>query len=166
MKAAEWIDRLKAARGWESDYRVAQELDVSHSTLSRYRNKPESTMDDELAVRVARRLDIEPEIILVDQIAERTSSDGARTALAGLLDRLTKPKKPRAGGGAAALDITSAASLTADPGQLHLQPVARKGRDPKACARGIHIVSNTPIPHWWEVLASWLQLAPQAAAYA
>lgn len=93
MKAAEWIDRLKQARGWESDYRVAKELEVAGSTLSRYRNKPESTMDDDTAVRVAEALELEPEIVVLDQLAERTRSEPAKAALTGLLQRLTKARK-------------------------------------------------------------------------
>lgn len=88
MKASDWIDRLKKERGWESDYRVAKELGVSGSTLSRYRNKPESTMDDEAAVRVAEALKLDVEIVVLDQHAERTQSQPARAALERALKRL------------------------------------------------------------------------------
>ncbi|HEX7890309.1 MAG TPA: helix-turn-helix domain-containing protein [Ramlibacter sp.] len=114
MKAAEWIDRLKDARGWESDYRAAKELGLSRNTISNYRSGTR-TLDDETAVKVAEALEVEPEIIILDQHAERTNSEPARAALAGLLQRISG-KAP--GGGSAAVgrkgqvDITSAASAT------------------------------------------------------
>lgn len=116
MKASDWIDRLKAAKKWESDYRVAQELAVAGSTLSRYRNKPESTMDDDTAVKVAQALAIEPEIVVLDQLTERTRSEPARAALSGLLQRIAG--KVLAGGGSGGargrLDITSVTPASAE----------------------------------------------------
>lgn len=113
MKAAGWIDRVKKTRGWETDYRVAKELDVSHTTLSKYRTRPESTMDDALALKVAHALDLEPHIIIIDQVAERSPVPMARESLTlakSLLEKLTKPRKgPRLGGGGA-VDITLSAS--------------------------------------------------------
>jgi transcriptional regulator with XRE-family HTH domain len=88
MKAAEWIDRAKARNGWSSDYRAAKELGLSRNTISTYRGDNSKTMDDETAVRVAAALGELPEVVLIDQVAERTRSDEARTALAGLLRRL------------------------------------------------------------------------------
>ncbi|AOS79234.1 hypothetical protein Q5W_09785 [Hydrogenophaga sp. PBC] len=87
MKAADWIDRLKEAKGWTSDYRVAKELGLSRSAVSTYRNRP-STMDEDTAMRVAEILGTPPEAVLLDQAMERTKNDEARTALAGLLRRL------------------------------------------------------------------------------
>jgi transcriptional regulator with XRE-family HTH domain len=114
MKAAEWIDRLKAEKGWESDYRVAKELKVGRATVSKYRNAG-STFDDETACRVADALQVEPELVIIDQVAERTKSERAGVALAGLLKRMAG--KARAGGGAGAgrgpIDITSATSMQA-----------------------------------------------------
>lgn len=117
MKAAEWIDRVKVARGWESDYRVAQELDLSHSTLSRYRTKPESTMDDDAACKVAAELDLEPVVIIMDQVAERTRSEVARASVTSMLARFAPKKKgPLAGGEAAEkgrVDIRKLAAVAA-----------------------------------------------------
>lgn len=88
MKAAEWIDRLKAKRGWESDYRAAKELGLSRNTISVYRSKPAATMDDDTSVRVAQALGTEPELILLDQALERTKSVEARAAIQRALKRL------------------------------------------------------------------------------
>jgi len=100
MKASEWIDRVKLARGWDSDYKVAKELGLTRQVVSRYRNNP-STMDDEAAVKVADALGAAPEVVLLDQAIERTKSTEAKAALAGLLKRL----------GGAAASILLAAGL-------------------------------------------------------
>ena len=104
MKAAEWIDRVKTAHGWDSDYRVAKELGLSRSTVSKYRTHP-TTMDDDSAVKVAEALGEKPEIVLLDQTMERSQSVAAKSALAGLLNRL----------GGAAASILLAAGMTVFP---------------------------------------------------
>lgn len=88
MKAAQWIDRVKTRNGWESDYRAAKELGLSRNTISTYRGGRSDTMDEDTAVKVAHALGEPPEAVLLDQLAERTKNDEARTALAGLLKRL------------------------------------------------------------------------------
>lgn len=87
MKAAEWIDRLKVAREWESDYRVAKELQLTRSAVSKYRSR-ESTLDENTAVKVAHALGAKPEIILVDQLVERSRNNEAKAAFAKVLKRL------------------------------------------------------------------------------
>lgn len=81
MKAAEWIDRLKVARSWESDYRVAKEIGVTRSAVSKYRSR-DSTLDEDTAIRVAGALGVNPAGIILDQAAERTKSPEIRTTLA------------------------------------------------------------------------------------
>jgi transcriptional regulator with XRE-family HTH domain len=122
MKAADWIDQAKEACGWESDYRAAKELGLSKNTISNYRHRT-PTLDDETAAKIAAALDLEPHIIVLDQVAERTKSDAVRTSLAGLLARLAKPKA-RSGGGGKRVDITSITQGThdgGDPARLHTQ---------------------------------------------
>lgn len=80
MKAAEWIDRVKAARGWDSDYRVAKELKLSRQTVSDYRSRTPS-MDEDTAIKVAAALGERPEAVLLDQYAERTKNPEVRSAL-------------------------------------------------------------------------------------
>lgn len=87
MKAADWIDRVKTVRGWDSDYRVAKELGFRPNTISQYRSHG-TTLDDAIAIKVASALGEPPEVVLIDQAMERSKSDEARTALAGLLRRL------------------------------------------------------------------------------
>lgn len=80
MKAAEWIDRVKSSRGWESDYRAAKELRVHRNTLSNYRTKT-PTLDEEMALKVAEALGLDPAAVIIDQVAERSKDQGLRTAL-------------------------------------------------------------------------------------
>lgn len=80
MKASQWIDRVKALKGWESDYRVAKELGVSRQAVSDYRIKTPS-MDEDTAIKVAGLLGERPEAVLLDQYAERTRNPAARSAL-------------------------------------------------------------------------------------
>ncbi|MCM3565943.1 hypothetical protein [Hydrogenophaga intermedia] len=87
MKAAEWIDRVKAAHGWESDYRVAKELGFRPNTISQYRAHG-TTLDDAIAIKVAAALGEAPELVLIDQAAERSKSEAARSALSAALRRL------------------------------------------------------------------------------
>ena len=92
MKAADWIDRVKTTKGWESDYRVAKELGLSKQTVGSYRGKT-PTMDELTSVLVAEALDIDPAILLADQALERAKSDAARVAWAELIKLLVGKKK-------------------------------------------------------------------------
>ncbi len=80
MKAAEWIDRVKKARGWDSDYRAAKELGLTRTAISNYRGKP-MTLDEDSAIKVASALGERPEAVLLDQYAERTKNPAVRSAL-------------------------------------------------------------------------------------
>lgn len=81
MKASEWIDRVKAARHWDSDYRVAKELGFSRNTIGNFRGGRAQTMDEETAIKVAGALGERPEAVVLDQMAERVKTPGLRSAL-------------------------------------------------------------------------------------
>lgn len=81
MKAAAWIDRVKEKRGWPTDYRVAKELGFTPNTISNYRARPDSLMDEKIALKVAEALSIDPAGIIIDQVAERSKSPEVRAAL-------------------------------------------------------------------------------------
>ena len=81
MKAADWIDKVKAARGWESDYRTAKELGLTRNAISNFRAGRNQTMDEGSALKVAQALGVEPAAIIIDQLAERSKDQGLRTAL-------------------------------------------------------------------------------------
>lgn len=87
MKAAQWIDRVKKARGWESDYRVAKELGLSRTSISMMRSRP-ATLDEDSAIKVANALGERPEAVLLDQYAERTRNPEVRSALSEAARRL------------------------------------------------------------------------------
>lgn len=88
MKAAEWIDRVKTAKKWESDYRAAKELVLSRNAISNYRVGARNTMDETTSIKVAHALGIDPAIILADQAMEMTKNDEARSAWSAILERL------------------------------------------------------------------------------
>lgn len=87
MKAAEWIDRVKTANGWDSDYKAAQALGLSRTTISMLRSK-QSTFDEDTALKVAGALGERPEAIILDQAAERVKSPEVRAALLAAAKRL------------------------------------------------------------------------------
>lgn len=80
MKAADWIDKVKAAKGWPSDYRAAKELGCKPNTISQYRTHG-TPMDENIAISVAKALGERPEAVLIDQFAERTKNPEVRSAL-------------------------------------------------------------------------------------
>lgn len=81
MKAADWIDKVKAARGWESDYRVAKELGFSRNTIGNFRAGRNQSMDEETAVKVAQALGVDPAAVIIDQVAERSKDPVISSAL-------------------------------------------------------------------------------------
>lgn len=81
MKAIEWIDRVKSAKGWDSDYRVAQELGMTRSNISLHRSRGNTTLDEDAAVKVASMLGVDPVGIIIDQVAERSKSPEIASAL-------------------------------------------------------------------------------------
>jgi len=101
MKASEWIDRVKKTTGIESDYGAAKALGVSRATVSKYRSTT-TTLDEDVAIRVAGALGERPEAVLLDQYAERTKAPAARAALFEVARRLcilcsivVAPPKPK-----------------------------------------------------------------------
>ena len=87
MKASDWIDKVKTARGWESDYRVAKELCISRQAVSDYRSRTPS-MDEATAIKVASILGEKPEAVLLDQFAERTKNQDVKEVLQQMARRL------------------------------------------------------------------------------
>ncbi len=88
MKAADWIDRVKASKGWESDYRVAKELEFSRNTIGTYRSGRSNTMDEETAIKVAMALNIDPAAVIIDQVAERSKVPAISAALHKVANQL------------------------------------------------------------------------------
>ncbi|MBS0497312.1 MAG: hypothetical protein JSR51_06675 [Proteobacteria bacterium] len=80
MKAFEWIDRVKTARGLHSDYAAAKALGITQATISLYRKRG-STMDESASIVVAKTLGMAPAGVILDQAAERVKSPEARATL-------------------------------------------------------------------------------------
>lgn len=71
MKTAlAYIDELKGAKGWESDYRVAKELRWSPSKMGNYRTGY-SIPDVDACTQVAEALGIDPLVVISAAEAER-----------------------------------------------------------------------------------------------
>jgi transcriptional regulator with XRE-family HTH domain len=81
MKAVVWIDRVKAAQGWESDYRIAKELGITRGALSQIRTGDSATIGEETSIKVAKALGIDPAGIIIDQLAERSKNTAVRATL-------------------------------------------------------------------------------------
>ena len=88
MKAAEWIDRAKAVRGWTSDYAVSKELGITRGALSQIRTGKTVTLGDDMAIKVAQAIGERPEAIIIDQTAERVKAPAVRAALFDAAHRL------------------------------------------------------------------------------
>lgn len=84
MHASKWIDRVKAAKGWESDYRAAKELGISQTAVSKIRSREDATLSEDTAIKVAEILKITPASVWLDQVAERTKSEPLRSTIAQL----------------------------------------------------------------------------------
>ncbi len=87
MKAHEWIDRLKVTKNLPSDYAAAKALHITRSAVSNYRGRA-STLDEDVAEKIAILLGINPVGIVLDQAAERTKSPALRQSLAAEAARL------------------------------------------------------------------------------
>lgn len=98
MKAHEWIDRLKVAKGLPSDYAAAKVLDVTRAAISNYRSRS-STLDDETAYKLANAMEINPLLVLADQVAERVKDDTVQSVWRVELKKLlSKEKAPHLAG--------------------------------------------------------------------
>ncbi len=78
MKTCDYLDEVMRVRGITSDYALAKALNITRQTISGYRNKNTSLHDD-VAIRVAQLLGIEPGIVLIDMHAERSKTAEIRS---------------------------------------------------------------------------------------
>jgi transcriptional regulator with XRE-family HTH domain len=78
-KTIEFLDAVKARHQLTSDYQLAKLLGVKQQTISSYRIG-RSRLDEEMALRVAAELDLEPAHVLACIAAERTKSERVRKA--------------------------------------------------------------------------------------
>lgn len=76
MKTTEYLDAVRDAYSLTSDYQLAKKLGESPARVSQYRAKPVS-MDDDLAIKIAYLLDLNPLTVLADAHIERETKRGA-----------------------------------------------------------------------------------------
>ena len=81
------MDKVKAARGWETDYRLAKELGINKQTVSSYRGKVQ-TLDEDTAMKVAKALGINAAGVILDQVAERTKDTLTRSTVSRMAGEL------------------------------------------------------------------------------
>lgn len=74
------LDRVKKVHKIHSDYALAKFLDVKQPTVSRWR-LGKNHLDDDVALRVAQLLELDPGQVLAWVHAERCKSPEARRAL-------------------------------------------------------------------------------------
>ncbi len=77
MKTVEYLDEVIRRKRLPSDYALSKLLGVTRQTVSRYRLGI-TQFDDEVSIRVADALGIEPGLVLIDMHAERTKSPAVR----------------------------------------------------------------------------------------
>lgn len=75
----DFLDEVKAKHGLPSDYALSKFFGCTKSSISNYRMK-KNHFDDEMAVKVAKALDVSPGYILNCVAAERAKSDTTRKA--------------------------------------------------------------------------------------
>lgn len=92
----EFLNAVKAKTGAASDYALAKKLGTSKQVISNYlvKNRP---MSDEIALKVASILEIDPYIVLAAVHAEHAKTEAEKNAWTVLFERL--------GGVAAALAL-------------------------------------------------------------
>jgi len=65
MKTIQYMDAVKAAYNLASDYQLAKKLGESTSRISLYRSNT-SVMNDDMAIKIAYLLDLNPLSVLAD----------------------------------------------------------------------------------------------------
>lgn len=83
----EFLNAVKAKTGADSDYALAQKLDTSRQLISLYmqKNKP---MGDEMCLKVASILGIDPAIVLSSIHVERAKTESEKVAWLTMFERL------------------------------------------------------------------------------
>lgn len=75
MKTVEYLDTVRTVFQLTSDYQLAKKLSISSSRLGNYRSG-RNVIDDEMAVKIALLLDLNPLQVLADAHSERAERKG------------------------------------------------------------------------------------------
>ena len=88
MRTQEYLDKAKVSLGLQSDYALAKALKVTQPAISNYRAG--RTFDDDVALKVAEILKIQPlEVIAVANL-ERAKTEETRAMWKDLLEKISK----------------------------------------------------------------------------
>jgi len=83
----QFLNAVKAKTGAASDYALAKELDTSKQNISNYLGK-DRPMSDDIALKVASILEIDPYIVLAAVHAEHAKTEAEKSAWNTLFERL------------------------------------------------------------------------------
>lgn len=75
MKTVDYLDAVKAAYSLTSDYQLTKKISESAARISQYR-VGRTFMDDDLAIKIAYLLDLNPLAVLADAHIEREMKRG------------------------------------------------------------------------------------------
>lgn len=93
MNTLDLLTALKAAHGAASDYRIAKILGIKQQTISNWKSG-RSTMSDEVGIRAAELLGLDPDLVLVDLHIEREQGNVASPVWQSIRDRLEMAVAP------------------------------------------------------------------------
>jgi predicted transcriptional regulator len=89
MKSKEYLDKAKVKLGIQSDYALAKALRVSQPAVINYR-KGRSVMEDDVALKLARILELNPMEVIATANLERAKSDEMRAVWSEILEKISK----------------------------------------------------------------------------
>lgn len=89
MNTVGYMGALKRRLGIESDYALAKALCVTKQTVSRYA-QGKGYFDDEVAIRAARILEIDPMNIIVATHVERARTPEEQEVWRAILEKISK----------------------------------------------------------------------------
>jgi len=79
----ELLEALKADKDLSSDYGVAKYLGISHQAVGRWRKG--GAMSEELCLKVAKELNLDEDLVLLSNLAEKQTCPEAKEALIRLV---------------------------------------------------------------------------------
>jgi predicted transcriptional regulator len=87
--SADWLDAVKVRLDLPSDYAAAKVLKVTRQTVSGYR-VGRATLDDEVCLRVAEILDVNPFEVIASVRIERIKDDERRSLWTNALEKFSE----------------------------------------------------------------------------
>lgn len=115
----ERLDDIKAAHDLPSDYKLALFLGLGETAVANYR-KGRSLPDPDAAIKIANASGVEPALLMMEIEAFRAKSTAAKVAwgtglaLMATALMISRPGRGGSGTGKGAVNITSAASTSAE----------------------------------------------------